>query len=166
MRAVRRAISPRRPSLRQLTGARSRIAALDKALYTSPRRQRPSSGGLGRRPFAAPMMCDKAPPALDFFDALLFPSSSGQDATLSRWRPGFDSPWERQFKANLRWAIILPRSSPPVAPARLPVRFIKAPTLEQDGTSARRPQALTPRVCLDWIVRVGMKHHCLQRSIL
>ncbi len=23
------------------------------------------------------------------------PSSNGQDATLSRWRPGFDSPWER-----------------------------------------------------------------------
>ena len=28
------------------------------------------------------------------------PSSNGQDATLSRWRPGFDSPWGRKTRAG------------------------------------------------------------------
>jgi hypothetical protein len=35
----------------------------------------------------------------------MLPSSSGQDAALSRLKPGFDSPWERQTTTNPRFPV-------------------------------------------------------------
>ncbi len=54
------------------------------------------------------------------------PSSSGQDTSLSRMRPGFDSPWARHRSGTVR----------PLSAARAPSRCL-APAPPQIGGSAR-----------------------------
>ena len=71
----------------------------------TPRRQ---GHGARARPCGRAFLIGAAPCYKRRRSARMLPSSSGQDAALSRLKPGFDSPWERQVKFLIRWQSMHP----------------------------------------------------------